>query len=291
MVVPSDHGAGIVPIAVSPPGAVTPLQKKIFLVSPWQKNLHPLTAFCVAQLHDRRRTYSALSYGDAFVAHTRNTCADQFLKSDCDWMLTVDDDMIVPFGNAEWYKQYSRFNFQEKFLAWNAIDRLLSHGKTLVGALYKGRHPDAKMVYNEAGANPKEDAHAKAGPHDICKPTRWVGTGCMLIHRKVFLDIEKRFPRLARKGDGLGGNWFTSTEASLIDTLTKLKDSMRGKSLTGVEAYQLLDGLEHALAAAAFENPLGVGEDVSFCLRAQAAGHTPHVDLGLRCGHVGNAIY
>jgi hypothetical protein len=75
-------------------------------------------------------------------------------------MLTVDDDMIVPFGNAEWYKQYSRFNFQEKFMAWNAIDRLLSHGKSLVGALYKGRHPDAKMVYNEAGANPKEDAHA-----------------------------------------------------------------------------------------------------------------------------------
>ena len=36
---------------------------------------------------------------------------------------------------------------------------------------------------------------------------------------------------------------------------------------------------------------LGVGEDVSFCLRAQAAGHVPHVDLGLRCGHVGNYVY
>jgi hypothetical protein len=53
----------------------------------------------------------------------------------------------------------------------------------------------------------------------------------------------------------------------------------------------MLEGLESALAVANFENPLGSGEDVSFCLRAQAAGHTPHVDLGLRCGHVGNYVY
>jgi hypothetical protein len=35
------------------------------------------------------------------------------------------------------------------------------------------------------------------------------------------------------------------------------------------------------------ENPLGSGEDVSFCLRAAAAGHQPHVDMGLVCGHIG----
>ena len=290
MIAPSDHGEGVVPIAAFPPAAVIPLQNKVLLVSPWQKNLHPLTSFCCTQLTDRRRTASALSYGDAFVAHTRNTCADHFLSSPCEWMLSVDDDMVLQFGNAAWFRQYSGFNLPDSKMGYNTLDRLLSHGKTLVGALYFGRHRGAKAVYNEAGANPKEDAYARTLP-DVCKPTRWVGTGAILIHRKVFEDIEKRFPRLSRKGDGKGGNWFTSTEASLVDQVSKLRDSLQGIPLTGDVAYKAMAGLESILAMAAHENPLGSGEDVSFCLRAQAAGHTPHVDLGLIAGHVGNCVY
>ena len=34
-----------------------------------------------------------------------------------------------------------------------------------------------------------------------------------------------------------------------------------------------------------------MGEDVTFCIRAAAAGHQPHVDLGLICGHQGSKIY
>lgn len=279
------------PIVVKSASSVVPYAKKVMLGLPWQKHTNPLTAFCVAQLTDRRRTASALCHGDAFVAHSRATIADAFLASDLEWLLQIDDDMVVPFGNAEWYKATTGFTFPDKFMGLNALDRLMSHGKTLVGALYFGRNKGAKAVYSEAGSNPQENAYALEGPHDVVKPTRWVGTGCMLVHRKVFEDIEKKFPRLARKSTGKGGHWFTSTEASLVDQLSRLKDSIRGQALTGTEAYRLLEGLESALATSVFENPLGVGEDVSFCLRAKAAGHTPYVDLGLRCGHIGSYVY
>jgi hypothetical protein len=35
----------------------------------------------------------------------------------------------------------------------------------------------------------------------------------------------------------------------------------------------------------------GEGEDVSFCKRATAAGHQPHIDLGLPVFHVGYKVY
>lgn len=291
MIADSDHGEGVVPIPVSPPVSIIPLRKKVLLALPWQKQISPVTAFCMAQLSDSRRTSAALHYGDAFIAHSRNSIADQFLSSDGEWLLTIDDDIIVPVGNPRWFQAFTGFKFAEKFLAWNALDRLMSHGKTLVGALYMGRHEGAKAVYNEASANPQEDAYAKMGPYDLIKPTRWVGTGFMLIHRTVFESIEQRFPRLARGPNKKGGNWFTSTEASLLDRVSRIRDAARGQKLTGEVAYKMLEGLESALSESAFENPLGSGEDVSFCLRAQASGHIPYVDMGLRVGHLGHKVY
>jgi hypothetical protein len=274
-------------MVVSPPAAVTVYNKKVVVVLPWWKQVSPITAFCVSQLMDRRRTASMMNFGDAFIAHSRNSCVDAFLGTTCEWMLTIDDDMVVPFGNAEWFRAHSRFtDFPEKFLGLNAIDRLIGHGKSLVGALYFGRHPEGPPVYNE-GTDPTEAAYARRAPHDLVKPTRWVGTGCMMIHRAVFEDIEKKFPRLARAGNGKGGNWFTSTEASAMEQVDALIGKLQGKPLDGNVAYEAMAGLQNIWSHAKTDNSLGFGEDVSFCLRAAAAGHQPHVDMGLVCGHLG----
>lgn len=221
-----------------------------------------------------------LAYGDAFIAHTRNTCVDVFLESSCEWILFVDDDMVIPFGDSGWFRQNTGFDFPEQFMGFNAIDRLMSAKKTVVGALYYGKHSGAHPVFNE-GADPLVSGHVRRGPHDEVRGTKWVGTGCMLAHRTVFLDIEKQFPQLARKGTR-GGNWFTSTEASLVTKLQNLCSNM--DEIPASEVKKILTQANH-------ENTLGFGEDVSFCHRALAAGHMPHVDLGLVCGHVGNCIY
>lgn len=263
---------------------------KVLIATPWYKSVNPMTAFCVAQLTDKHRTASLLHCGDAFVTHSRNSCADAFLRSKCDWMLMCDDDMLVPFGNAKWYRANTRFNVPEKFAGLDTIDRLMSHGKTVVGALYFGRAPGSKAVYNES-CNEKENAYARGAPYDLIKPTRWVGTGCVLIHRRVFEDIEKRFPALARNPQGTGGQWFTSTEASAMQRLNALREYLTTGPLTGEKAFGALERVESMLAEAKRENPLGAGEDVSFCLRAAAAGHQPFVDMGLRCGHIGTAVY
>lgn len=288
----SDTTAGVPPIVVGPSVAGTIYNKKVVIALPWWKQISPVTAFCVSQLMDRRRTASMMNFGDAFVAHSRNSCADAFLKTTCEWMLTIDDDMVVPFGNQIWFRAHTGFDdFPEWAMKHNALDRLMSHQKTLVGALYFGRHPNGPPVYNEGAMTPQEAEYARKGPHDLIKPTRWVGTGCMLIHRTVFEDIEKKFPRLARGANQKDGQWFTSTEASIVERIRDLRNKLQGSALDGLKAYEVMAGLEELWARANAENSLGVGEDVSFCLRAAASGHQPHVDMGLICGHLGQCCY
>lgn len=281
---------GITPIAVHPPASVAFLQKRVMIVLPWYKQVSPLTAFCAAQLMDRRRTTTALNFGDAFVAHSRNTCADIFLGTDLEYMLTLDDDMIVPFGSAEWFNAHTRFNLPPKFAGFNTIDRLLSHGKTLVGALYFGRYPHANAMFGE-GANTAELEYVRKAPYDLIKPTRWVGTGCMMIHRSVFLDIEKRFPRLGRGPDGKGGQYFSSSEHTVMDWVERTRTMLSQGPMDGEKALKAYEMLEQASAEAKANSTLGMGEDVQFCIRAKQAGHQPFVDLGLLAGHIGHCVF
>jgi len=276
------------PSVATPLSTVAILQKRVMLVCPWLKHVHPITSFCVAQLADKRRTSSMLNFGDAFVAHSRNTCADLFLKSDLEWMLTIDDDMLIPFGNSAWFNAHLGFELPEPFSRFNAIDRLLSHGKTLVGALYFGRWKNGWPVYGEGKA---EVEYARAAPHNVCKPTRWVGTGCLLIHRSVYEDIERKFPHLGRGPDGKGGHWFSTSEHHLLDGTHRVYNMLGQGPMTGEKALKAFQMLGENLALAKSKSSLGTGEDAQFCIRAAEAGHQPYVDMGLRCGHVGHHVY
>jgi len=289
---PVDKTAGVTPIpAYKSSAQVILFSKKVMVILPWFKQVSPITAFCAAQLIDRRRTATLLNWGDAFIAHTRNHCAEIFLNSECDYAFWMDDDMVCPFGNAEWFEMHTQFYFPEPFRSFNTLDRLMSHGKSLVGGLYFGRHRFGPPVTNE-GANPKMADYLRKGPYDKLQETRWVGTGCLLTHRSVFEDIEKKFPRLSRGPAKTGGNWFTSTEASLLDNVQRVRNALaEGGPVTAEKAYKALEGLDAALSLSKNENDLGSGEDVSFCLRAKTAGHTPYVDLGLICGHLGHCVY
>lgn len=276
-------------LVVTPAKTVRIYDKKVLVAMPWYKTAHPLTAFSVTQLVDRRRTATALGFGDAFIAHNRNNIADSFLASGLDWLLSIDDDMIVPFGDSAWFKTHTGWSWlPEPFASFNLLDRLLSHGKTLVGALYFGRTPKGPPVYAEG---PREVEYARAGPHEVVKPTNWVGTGAILIHRTVFEDIEKKYPALSRGSNSWGGQFFSSSEHNLLDGIGKVRDMLSSGVMDGekaLRAYQMVDAV---LREAKHNAPLGVGEDVIFSRRAREAGHQPHVDLGLICGHVGSYVY
>lgn len=277
---------------VVPPTGVVRTQPKVLIAMPWLKHTNPITAFSVMGLHDPRRTGLLLHAGDAFVAHSRNRCADSFLRSSLEWMLMVDDDMMLPFGNAAYFNTHSGFRLPDKFAGMHTIDRLLSHGKTLVGGLYFGRHPHGAPMYSEGASAEEAERVRRRAPEDRIAPTGWVATGCMLIHRSVFEDIEKAYPVLARGPDGKGGNWFTSSEHELRSGLADLeKMALTSGPMTAELGARILERLVALRRNAERNSSLGMGEDVQFCVRAKQAGHQPYVDFGLVCSHIGTAHY
>lgn len=284
----SDSTAGIESVAASPSpvipaAALATVQNKVFICLPWQKHTNPMTAFVLAGLRNRRQATMCMNFGDAFVAHSRNTCAELFLKSPCEWSFWLDDDMVVPFGNAQWFNAYTGSNTPEPFASMHAIDRLLSHKKTVVGGLYFGRHPHGAPMYGE-GRQAVEATYARKAPYDLIKPTRWVATGCLLVHRSVFTDITKKYPRL-------DGHWFSSSEHEAMDLLQDLRKLLNDPRKDGELAYRAQQMVETGIARIGSNSSLGMGEDVQFCVRAKEAGHQPYVDLGLVCGHIGHQIY
>jgi hypothetical protein len=233
-----------------------------------------------------------LNFGDAFIIHSRNTLATQFLESGFDWSLWIDDDMVLPWGNATWFNSVTGFNFPEQFAGLHAINRLKKHNKTVVGGLYFGRHVGGKPMYCEGIANQSEEAFARSGPHDTVKPTRWIATGCLLVHRSVYEDIQAKFPELAPRGGDEAWNFFTPSEHDLVQAAAAakgvLEDDRKDPLVRVAEALALLErGKKQSRAS----NYLGQGEDVTFCIRAAQAGHQPFIDMGLVLGHLGTYCF
>lgn len=280
-----NRGIGITPTAIPASDSFRPLTQKVLLILPSYKSVSPLTTVCIAHLSDRRRVGLMANWDDAFVAHTRNNCAREALKTPFQWFLWMDDDMVVPCGHSQWFKAHCGWpKFPDTFAGFNAIDRLLSHQKTIVGGLYFGRRPGAGPVYAEGMSIKSEADYARTGPHDLIKPTNWVGFGCTLTHRSVFESIVEKYP-------ALNGHWFTSSEHKLMNDLESTINMLGDGPMDGDKALRALQMLQTAHSHATRVSNLGVGEDVIFCRRAREAGHQVFVDMGLVCGHVGHRVY
>jgi len=124
------------------------------------------------------------------------------------------------------------------------------------------------------------------------KPTRWIATGCLLVHRSVYEDIQAKFPELAPRGGDEAWNFFTPSEHDLVQAAAAakgvLEDDRKDPLVRVAEALALLErGKKQSRAS----NYLGQGEDVTFCIRAAQAGHQPFIDMGLVLGHLGTYCF
>lgn len=188
-----------------------------------------------------------------FLTRGRNQAAHRFLQSGCEWSFWVDDDMILPCGDAAWFKQVTQApNFPDTYAGLNTIGRLLHQKKNLIGGCYFTRNVTARAQFNEAALSTDIDRETRSGPKSEVKATKWVANGCLLVHRSVYTDIAAKFPEIALPQD---------------------------KQYLGYK-YGFFDPLEP-----------GMGEDVSFCLRAERAGHQPFVDLSVMPAHIGQFAF
>lgn len=279
--------------------------KKVLLMLPWYKTTHPLTAFSLFALLDRQKMGAAMEFGDAMIAHARNKLLDTLVTTGVEYGFFADDDMIFPCGNAGWFNRYTGLALAEPFAGQHTINRLMSHKKTLVSGLYFQRKDAGRAVYLEAlrdGVDgDAEQRFAKTAPRDTLKEVEWAGTGCMLVHRSVPLDIREKMPWLAPRAPGESWHYTSSASDALIAALPAVAESVSG-ALTDfakdadagkMERYMADAGhkLKELAEASTKANRLNDGEDAVFGRRAKAAGHPTFVDFAVVCGHIGGKVY
>lgn len=259
--------------------------KEVMICLPFYKSSSPFTTFSVMALYEREKMGIIMQCGDAFISHTRNKIAKTFLSTGAEWSLWVDDDMVVPMGKAEWFNAITGFSFPTEFAGLHTLNRLLSHKLPLVGGLYFGRAVNGRPMYAEGVNNPVEAQMVRRGPQNTCKPTKWIATGCLLIHRSVFEAIDKKFPHLK-------GAYFSPSEHDLFEKMEQMQKLLVDKTIAPEQrCLRAATLLEEGRILSNSNSRIGTGEDVIFSVRASAAGIQPHVDLGLVCGHVGSQIF
>lgn len=264
--------------------------KQVAILQPFYREVNPLTHFSLMTLLDRAKMKIIMKYGDAFIVHSRNWLADRFVKSEIPISFWADSDMVFPCGNAEWFNSVTGAGFTAEFAGKHTLNRLMESGKSVVGGLYCGRSKSQKPMF--WSSDPGDYEIAKSGPRDLVKQVDGVATGALMVRREVYLDIRKKFPELAPQMAGDDWHYFSQSETEL----TRAADlSMRvlGDSAVseGVRIKESMRILVQATADVDSTKRLRFGEDRTFALRAEQAGHPSHIDFGLVCGHEGPYVF
>ena len=170
--------------------------RDIFVGFPCYKTTNPVTAFALIAMaldFGKDKIRFDMSIGDAMIYHSRNKIAQKFLETDAKWLLMIDDDIIPCIGRPAWMRSTvaSARSLPDAPLQRHVLQRLIGANKTLIGGAYFGRQEGAPIMCSDRSLEPKARAY-----QDEIAPVDWVATGCMLVHRKVFQDIEEKFPEL-----------------------------------------------------------------------------------------------
>lgn len=175
--------------------------RDIFVGMVAYKTTNPVTAFVLTALaldFGRDKIRFDMECGNSMIYQARNKLAAKFLETDARWLLMLDDDMIPCIGRPEWMRFWvpSARNVLDLPLQRHIVHKLIGDNKTIVGAAYFERREGAGLVCSDqslvARARQYEDAVVEVD---------WLGTGAMLVHRRVFEDIAKTYP-------DIDGNYF-----------------------------------------------------------------------------------
>jgi GT2 family glycosyltransferase len=196
------------------------------------------------------------------VAHQRNQLVRKFLETGIEWLWFVDDDMVFEPDILD--QMLASADAKERpILGALCFAWIVSANQQVTPTIY---------MFGEKDGEIKLVRHT-GYPRDSLVPVNATGTGCVLIHRRVFVELAKRWqtPFL----------WFDYSEWG-----------------HGFSSWGQIPGTDVEYAGPGDH----IGEDITFCLRA-ASEHGNRadyegggeifpvfVDTRIKCGHVKNLI-
>lgn len=191
------------------------------------------------------------------IHESRNILIHKAMETDAEYFLFVDDDVILPCGNAGWFNGLMGAGVSDHSAGSNAITRIMSYGPEveIVGGLYFGRHARGRAQNSLGFTSDQANQEFRTPGQKGLREVEWVATGFMRIHRSAIEKMKQsidagKFPE-AKPSDLGMSNWY------------------------------------------GYFNPkhVGIGEDVSFCSRANEIGIKCYVDAGLVLLHEGSMLW
>lgn len=151
---------------------------KVFLGCPIYREASVEFVLNIRSAVDKKLIHTVgMKLGDSLVSRARNNLTHEFLKSDCEYLLQIDSDII--------------FKHED-------IERITSHNVPIVGGAYPIKEKQTRWCLNKFKYNFNIAS-------DLV-PVSETGTGFLLTHRKVFEAISSDDPSRVYRCDMDGEN-------------------------------------------------------------------------------------
>jgi hypothetical protein len=168
---------------------------------PTDRDFPPATFECFSVLI-RIHRMPLIMKAETLLVRGRNIIAERFLSTKCEWSLWLDSDMIVPFGNPDWFRDKSKItNLRPEQYGFDVLKRLLGHRQDFVGGVYAARTEHSQMII-QPDIDPRTEADRQLADQIRknqaygLKDVGWLGFGCVLVHRRVFEAIGRTDPEI-----------------------------------------------------------------------------------------------
>ena len=190
---------------------------KVFVCTPVHYHIEYATYECVNHLIATTKNANIITWkhklGDSLISRVRNQMAADFLKTDADYLLTIDSDLIFPCGGfLPVLPNTVPFNVDNWKL--NSLDVLLAHNKEIVSAVYfKKNQPHGPSLRLLEDPHNCSESDSKAWDYPWLKmdklvEVRYASTGFMLAHRSVFEKIPPpQYQPFVYNGEYLSEDW------------------------------------------------------------------------------------
>lgn len=232
---------------------------RILIPCRYQTNLITTNCLIAAALDLGAEKVGFHSYlGDSMIYHARNILADNFLNTESEWSLWVDDDMIFPVGRPGYIEDLCGLikndpkiqKIMQKHFVKDLIAQAKAAGHKILAGTYFGRRVGAPMVNGGNQAVREAALRCLDQIHEV----PWAGTGFLLVHRDVYQAI---------KAD------------DQFSDLKPFEDPTQ----------------PHRKTWDFFRPNEKGGEDVAFCDRAAKVGYKTYLHTGVQALHIGNIAF
>lgn len=202
----------------------------------------------------------------AEVAYNQNRIAEEFLKTDVEWLFWIETDIIPPAAG---------------------LGRLKETGKTLVNGLaFTKKHPYKPAAY-QRDKNGMYHNITNFTPGEIIK-VAGAGMACTLMHRSVLETIKENYAVLQR----LSGGLFTVHKDKIKGKIRQdRRNRSDGEVRNGVLQERVIEPTNPGLPYPFFVSEFGRTSDFYFYERCWELGIPVYVDTGVVCDHSGSKNY